>query len=131
MARPVHFEIHAADPEAMAKFYEAVFGWEIKNWEGPADYWLVTTGPDDEMGINGAITKRMGPDPDPNEPTPVVGYVNTVGVESLDDTQEKALAHGAVVALPKMAVPGIGWLVYLKDPAANIFGVLQPDESAK
>ena len=52
MARPVHFEIHADDPERAVEFYSAVLGWTFTKWEGPADYWLVTTGPDNEPGIN-------------------------------------------------------------------------------
>lgn len=132
MPRPVHFEIHAADPEALAGFYRAVFEWEIKTWEGPMDYWLCTTGPDGEMGINGAITKRQGPDPDPDpsDTTPVNGCVNTIGVPDLDAIAQKAQEHGAVIAVPKTAVPGVGWLTYLKDPAGNLLGVLQPDMSA-
>ena len=31
--RPVHFEIHAADPERCASFYRDVFGWEIERIE--------------------------------------------------------------------------------------------------
>lgn len=53
MPRVVHFEVHADDPERAANFYSGVFGWELAKWEGPQDYWLITTGPDDEPGING------------------------------------------------------------------------------
>lgn len=55
------FEIPADDPGRAAKFYDDVFGWKVKKWDGPADYWLVTTGEDEEPGINGAIiTIEMG-----------------------------------------------------------------------
>ena len=54
MPRVVHFEIHADDPQRAANFYQNVFGWQINKWEGPEDYWLVTTGADNEPGINGA-----------------------------------------------------------------------------
>ena len=37
MARVVHFEIHADDPERAAKFYEAAFGWSVSKWDGPMD----------------------------------------------------------------------------------------------
>ncbi|HEV2494165.1 MAG TPA: VOC family protein [Terriglobia bacterium] len=37
MPRVIHFEINADQPERAAKFYTAVFGWEIKKWEGPTD----------------------------------------------------------------------------------------------
>lgn len=49
------FEIPADDPGRAAKFYDDVFGWKVKKWDGPVDYWLVTTGEDEEPGINGAI----------------------------------------------------------------------------
>ena len=61
MPRVVHFEIHADDPERAVNFYQDVFGWQIVKWEGPQDYWLITTGPDDEPGINGGLMKRSDP----------------------------------------------------------------------
>jgi len=48
MPRVVHFEIHAGDCERAVKFYKAVFGWEFQKWEGPAEYWMVMTGPNDQ-----------------------------------------------------------------------------------
>jgi predicted enzyme related to lactoylglutathione lyase len=58
MARVVHFELPADNPDRAVKFYSDVFGWKIKKWEGPVDYWLITTGEEKEPGINGAITTR-------------------------------------------------------------------------
>ncbi len=70
MNRIVHFEIHAADPERAVKFYKDVFGWEITEWVIPGveikdenRYWLVTTGPETEPGINGGLLFRRGPEP--------------------------------------------------------------------
>ena len=34
---------------------------------------------------------------------------------------------GGRVALPKMAVPGVGWLAYFIDPEGNTFGIMQTD----
>jgi predicted enzyme related to lactoylglutathione lyase len=56
--RVIHFEIHADDPKRAVEFYKKVFGWKISKWEGPAEYWLVTTGDDKQPGINGAIMHR-------------------------------------------------------------------------
>ena len=56
--RIVHFELPADDPKRAITFYEKVFGWTITKWEGPKDYWLVVTGPDEEPGINGVIAPR-------------------------------------------------------------------------
>jgi hypothetical protein len=53
----MHFELPADDPKRAIAFYEKVFGWTITKWDAPMDYWLVTTGNDDEPGINGAIMR--------------------------------------------------------------------------
>jgi hypothetical protein len=45
MAEPItHFEITADDPVRAAAFYRDSFGWTITKWDGPANYWLVSTG---------------------------------------------------------------------------------------
>ena len=124
MRRPVHFEIHAGDPERAANFYSQLFGWEITKWDGPVDYWLVSTGTE-PPGIEGAILRRMGENPDPQEPTPVIAYVCTVDVEDIDEMIDKAKKLGGVVALGKLEVPGVGWQVYYKDTESNIFGMMQ------
>lgn len=129
MARVIHFEIHAESPERAVRFYAAVFGWTIKKWDGPVDYWLVTTGPADERGIDGGLLIRRGPAP--AEGQPVNAYVCTVGVASVDETIGKITANGGMIALAKMPVPGVGWLAYAKDTEGNLFGVLQPDPAAK
>ena len=38
--------------------------------------------------------------------------------------------NGGTVVVPKMPIPGVGWLVYAKDTEGNIFGVHQEDTSA-
>jgi len=38
---------------------------------------------------------------------------------------------GGNICVPKMAIPGVGWLAYAQDPAKNVFGVLEPDTDAK
>lgn len=58
------------------------------------------------------------------------GSVVTVQVDSLDATLAAATAHGAEQALPRMPVPGVGWLAYVRDPDGNVVGVLEPDPTA-
>ena len=84
----------------------------------------------DGPGINGGLIGRMGPNPPAEEPTPVIAYVCTVGIDDVDAYVEKAVSLGGVVALPKMAVQGVGWLAYVKDTESNIFGLMQNDPSA-
>ena len=42
----------------------------------------------------------------------------------------QALDLGATLALPKMPIPGMGWLAYIKDPDGNLLGLMEPDEKA-
>ena len=122
MPRVVHFEIGADDPADLAEFYEEVFGWTIQKWEGPLDYWLVTTGEEGQPGIDGAIMHRS----DPSENT-----VNTIDVPSVDEFVEKVTKTGGSVVLAKTAVPGVGWMAYCRDPQGNRFCMMQMDPTAK
>lgn len=83
MNRVTHFEIYTEDPEAVQPFYQDVFGWKFNKFEGgPIEYWLVTTGDDKNLGINGGITRpREGQSS---------GTLNTIAVESLDRTMKKS-----------------------------------------
>ena len=128
MPRVVHFEIHADDTDRAAKFYTELFGWTITKWGGPMEYSLVTTGPDAARGINGGLMKRPHPITGNDG---VIAYVCTIDVDNLDQFMAKAQKIGAQMALPKMPVPGVGWLAYMKDTEGNVFGMMQPDASAK
>lgn len=108
------------NPERARAFYEGVFGWEFRKWDGPMPYWLVKTGVG-EPGIDGGVFVRQGP---------MTGHVNTVGVASVDESVEKVVAAGGTVAVPKMAIPGVGWLAYCKDPEGSLFGLHQVDPAA-
>ena len=127
MSRIVHFEIHADNPERAIKFYNASFGWEFNKWEGPFDYWLITTGPKEEMGIDGGLMKRMTP----IDGKAVIAYVCTMAVENLDATISTVEKHGGTVSVPKDVIPGVGWIAYFKDTEGNIFCAMQPDMDAK
>jgi predicted enzyme related to lactoylglutathione lyase len=127
MPRVVHFEIHAEDPERAVAFYSRVLGWEFTKWDGPVPYWLIRTG--EGPGINGGLVPRHGPPP--AEMQAVNAYVCSVDVPSVDEYVAKATAAGGAVALPKMAIPGVGWVAYVKDTEGNIFGLYQHEPSAK
>lgn len=128
MSRVVHFEIHAHDPNRAVKFYSDVFGWEFKQW-GSENYWLIMTGPEGTPGINGGLFKRMGDPPPPTNP--VSAYVCTVDVDNIDKALVQVMSKGGQVAVPKQAVPGVGWLAYCKDTEDNLFGLMQNDPNAK
>ena len=121
MPRIVHFEIPAENPERAVKFYRKVFNWKIEKWQGPFNYWLVTTGEDKEPGINGAIMEK----------NTFRTTVNTVEVVSVDEFMKKITEAGGRVVMPKGAVPGQGYVAYVADTEGNVFGIFQNDPSAK
>jgi predicted enzyme related to lactoylglutathione lyase len=61
----------------------------------------------------------------------VNAFVCSLGVKSVDDAVAKATAAGAQIALPKMAIPGVGWQAYIRDPDENIVGLHQQDANAR
>jgi predicted enzyme related to lactoylglutathione lyase len=122
LPRPIHFEIPAENPDRAIAFYKAVFGWTFQKWDGPMPYWLINTGPNEEPGINGGLMPRQHPE----QPC-----VNTVGVANLDASLATVTASGGQCVVPKMPIPGVGWLAYCKDTEGHIFGMMQSDPAAK
>ena len=127
MPRVIHFEIHANDPQRAIRFYSGLFDWQFKSWDGPRPYWLITTGADGP-GINGGLMKRQHP---LSGDDGVMAYICTVDVDDLDRYFARGQELGAAVALPKMPIPGVGWLAYLRDLEGNLFGLMQADTAAK
>ena len=122
MPRVMHFELLIDDADRALNFYRNVFGWQINKWDGPMDYWLVTTGDKAEPGIDGALTRRSE------------GFrstVNTVGVAPVDEAVAKIEANGGKILMSKGPVPGIGWVAYAQDTEGNTFGIIQPDPEAR
>ncbi len=123
MSKVVHFELPADDPTRAVAFYEKVLGWTITKWEGPVDYWLVTAGPDDEPGINGAITPRASTE------KATICYMSTT---SIDEAAKKVEGAGGSVIMPKGEIPnGIGYLMMCKDTEGNVFGMIEYNSTVK
>jgi len=122
MSRVIHFEVPADNPERAVDFYKKVFGWNFQKWDGPQEYWLVSTGPDTQPGINGGLLRRQYPG---------AGTCNTISVASLDQAIASVAQHGGKNVVPKMAIPGVGHLAYCSDTEGNVFGLLQADHNAK
>ena len=121
MARVTHFDISADAPAQLIPFYEETFGWKFEKWEGPMEYWLLTTGPDEQPGINGGLAKREQDD-----------YVlNTMDISDIDATIDQIEKKGGKVVMPKSPIPGVGWFAQFEDPEGNRLGLMQSDENAK
>ena len=125
MPRVVHFDIDSDDPERAIGFYSSVFGWKFEKWDGPMDYWLVTTGPDKEPGIDGSLGIRSEGGLSFNT------YRNTIEVPDAVEYAAKVRESGGQTLTDKMAIPGVGWFVACVDTEGNHFGLMQSDESAQ
>ena len=116
--RVIHFEIPADDPQAAIEFYGGVFGWGFTQF-GDMPYWTIETG--EGAGIDGGLMPKNGPD------HPVTNVIN---VDDVETYCAKIEAAGGIVVVPKMAIPGIGYCAYFKDPSGNIMGVYHSDRTA-
>jgi predicted enzyme related to lactoylglutathione lyase len=121
MPRPNHFDISADDPERAAAFYSSAFGWTFAKWDGPMDYWLITTGEAGEPGIDGGLVAR-------SEGAPPL--MHTIDVPSIDEYSERVTAAGGTVLRPKSPIPEVGWFAYCADSEGNPFGLMEADPDA-
>ena len=121
MPKLVHFEIASADPQKAADFYQKVFDWKIKKWDGPSEYWMIDTGADQKEGASGGIMKKEAEFP---------MLVNTIDVMSVDDYAKKVEEAGGSIFKTKFPVPGVGYMVYARDLDGNPFGMIQLDPEA-
>ena len=122
MSRVVHFEIPADNPDRVAGFYKKVLGWEIQKWEGPVDYWLISTGKETEPGIHGGIARKKD--------RPASGILVTAQVDSVDECLKKIVASGGSIVVPKRAIPGVGYQAHFRDPEGNVIGIMENDPKA-
>jgi hypothetical protein len=121
MNRFTHFELATDDLEKTAAFYRDVFGWQVQKWEGPVEYWLVTTGDSSTPGINGGLMQSS---------EDFRGTVNTIEVADIDAALVKVKAHGGEIIFEKDAIPGVGYQAYFKDNSGIVVGLHQADTNA-
>jgi uncharacterized protein len=120
--RVVHFELNVRNVKKTKEFYERVFKWKIEKWEGPMEYWLIMTGDEKDLGIDGRLGKVDSESP---------SIVNTIDVKDIDRVIREIEIQGGKIVNPKHVVPGVGWLAYFKDPEGLLFGIMQADPNAK
>ena len=122
MPRVVHFQIYVDDTARAEKFYREIFDWQLNQWEGDDSFWLVNTGDDSEPGINGGMLPR-------HEPAALTTTL-VMQVPSIDDYADRILAGGGTLAIPKFAIPGVGYAAYFTDTEGNSIGIFQDDNTA-
>jgi uncharacterized protein len=117
-----YLDFSADEPERAIKFYSAVFGWQIRKWEGPFEYWEIKTGEPNEPGIDGGLAKRGRPE------SSLTPFIN---VPSADDYTSRVEANGGKIVQAKTAIPRIGYMVIFKDTENNLLGLMEEDRAAK
>ncbi len=110
-----HFDIAADDVERARRFYERVFGWRFEPW-GPPDFYLIHTGPPDDPGIHGSLSKRQ----EPLTGSGRIGYECTVAVQDLAAIKAAVLTHGGTVILNEHEIVGVGRLIRFIDTEGNV-----------
>jgi predicted enzyme related to lactoylglutathione lyase len=120
VAQAVRLRIFANDPDRARAFYARVFGWSLP--KGRRCCWVITSGDDPRLSIDDSDEIHDHH----------VGEVllPTIHVANLDAATAAALAAGGEVLVPRIPVPGAGWLVYLADTEDNVIGIMQDDPDA-
>lgn len=118
MNRVIHFEIGADEVDRAVTFYRSVFDWTIEKWDGPMDYWLITTGSEKVCCIDGAIMKRTLPGGS--------STINTIAVDDIEAILKKVLQSGGRKLTELEHIPQVGNFCYCTDTEGNHFGLMQP-----
>ncbi|MDD1705689.1 MAG: VOC family protein [Methanoregulaceae archaeon] len=118
----VHFDVPADDPSRAREFYSGLFLWNFIAPPGFPDYYLIETqGLDGTPSIGGGLGKRRSPDQ---------RILNYLGIPAIDDYAARVKQLGGFVVVPKMSVPGFGYLAICSDTEGNLSGLWQDDPGA-
>jgi predicted enzyme related to lactoylglutathione lyase len=120
-ASVVWFEIPADNVERARSFYSKLFGWKIKRFPGPREYWHIDTRGGDQTPDGGMIERQ----------SPQHGVTNYIIVPSVTKAAAKVEALGGKIMMPKTAVPQTGYFVVCLDTENNMFALWEKDEQAK
>ena len=120
--RVAQFTIYADDPETVASFYAAVFGWSISglNIGDGRPRALIIDDPRSGSGspLRGHVNKRKGDNP-------IRGCECTIAVASLTETEAAIRRHGGVILDTIPFMKGVGGRIRFQDPGGNIVEAFQ------
>jgi predicted enzyme related to lactoylglutathione lyase len=118
MGHPIlHIELPAQDHNELAHWYARHFGWKTRTWP-EVGYTTASWGDQPGTGVG------FGPENAARPSGSVLCYIDSEDVEA----DSKAIqADGATILSDKMTVPGVGTIVWFKDPAGNPMALLQSE----
>nr|MBA3751141.1 VOC family protein [Nitrosopumilus sp.] len=115
-----HFDIPIDDLDRAQKFYNDVFGWDMKKVSNPVnpqvELWMCETEDlNGNKGITGGLMKRKS--------LPTV--TNYIAVLSIDECVSKIEQSGGKVTVPRTEIPNIGFFAMFQDSENNLFGLFE------
>lgn len=119
------FSIHCDDVTRARRFYEQAFGWRFEPW-GPPDFYLITTGDEDDPGVGGLLQKRQ----EPATGKGMIGFECTIAVDDVDAAIRAVEANGGKIAMAKFHIPTVGRGFYFHDTEGNLVGAMQYEAGA-
>lgn len=111
----VHIEISSNSLDESKQFYGNVFGWQFQDWPEMNYVTFAPAGPEATGGGFNPV----------NENVPAGTVTVYIGTNDIDATTANIEANGGKIILPKMEVPGVGWLAFFLDPAGNQMALIQ------
>lgn len=121
--RLTHFAINTTDVEATRAFYEAVFGWQFREYGPPGFLQVLDAERESPMGAIQQRRDLLG-----NEPTR--GFECTFGVEDVDDVRRRVEAAGGRILMEKFTITKVGHLIAFEDPGGNPVLAMEYDTAA-
>lgn len=112
----IHYELFAADAEAMKSFYGTLFDWSIERYDN--DYQFIRTG---DGQISGGIFQLPQGMPAPAQLTV---YVQ---VDDVAAVMEQATELGATAVFGPKEIPGQCTYAIMADPEGRVFGLMHPE----
>jgi len=124
IGKVVQFAIYARDPERVAAFYRAVFGWEITSLPVSAEPGATEVHIVEGLAADDAdLRARIETPPDIQLGTS--GFECTIAVESVETVRVAVLANGGSIIDGMPFVPGVGARLRLADPEGNTVTAMQ------
>lgn len=117
-------EIATTNLEANHKFYEQLFGWNIKKSDNPnveMDYREFGIKDGKNLGGMYELNEKMcgeGPIPPPH-------FMNYIAVDNADDTARQVFELGGRIVNPPMDIPNVGRMCVVQDPSGATFSIIQ------
>ncbi len=126
MLTPLRFwwhELNTRQPQAALAFYGGTLGWTFEPMELPngVAYWTAR-----KAGL--PVAGVMALDEDEHAGIPA-HWMTYMAVDAMEAALDETLKAGGSVERAAVAVPGVGALAVVADPAGALVGLMEPDQA--